>query len=187
MLPEPLHPVVVHFPIVLTVLLPLVALVALLAIRRGGSPRTLWAIPLVLAAALTASAWVAEETGGNDEEVVEEVVPHDAIELHEERAERFVVLSGVLLVVMGAGLLGGTVGQAARLVGMVGAVALLVPMAMVGSSGGDLVYDHGAASAWVARAGGGGAAGERLPDAAAERGERDDHGTGSSEESGEGH
>lgn len=149
MLPEPLHPVVVHFPIVLTVLLPVVAIVTLLAIRRGNSFRRLWAIPLTLAAAITASAWVAEETGGNDEEVVEEVVPEAAIETHEERAERFVVLSGALLAVMGAGLLGGNVGRAARLVGTVGAVALLVPMAMVGSSGGDLVYDYGAGSAWA--------------------------------------
>jgi uncharacterized membrane protein len=181
-----LHPVVVHFPIVLTVLLPLVALVALLAIRRGGPARTLWAIPLVLAAALTASAWVAEETGGNDEEVVEEVVPHDAIEVHEERAERFVVLSGALLAVMGAGLLGGTVGQAARLVGTVGAVALLVPMAMVGSSGGDLVYDHGAASAWVERAGVEQAGGQSLPGAATARSGREDQRGESGDDPGEG-
>lgn len=149
MLPEPLHPAVVHFPIVLTVLLPLVAFVTLLVIRRGGNVRRLWAIPLSLAAALTASAWFAEETGGEDEERVEEVVSEEAIDTHEERAERFVVLSGALLAVMGVGLVGGNVGRAARLLGTVGAVALLVPMALVGSSGGELVYEHGAASAWT--------------------------------------
>ena len=35
MLPDPLHPAVIHFPIVLMVLLPLVAAWALWTIRRG--------------------------------------------------------------------------------------------------------------------------------------------------------
>jgi hypothetical protein len=37
MLPDPLHPIVVHFPVVLVVLLPVFALGALLVIRRGGA------------------------------------------------------------------------------------------------------------------------------------------------------
>lgn len=36
MLPQPLHPAVVHFPIVLAVLLPVVTLAGILAVRRGG-------------------------------------------------------------------------------------------------------------------------------------------------------
>jgi uncharacterized membrane protein len=39
MLPDPLHPIVVHFPIVLVVLLPAFAIGALLVIRRGGGGR----------------------------------------------------------------------------------------------------------------------------------------------------
>ena len=39
MIPEPLHPAVVHFPIVLVVLLPLAAMTALLLIRRGEEAR----------------------------------------------------------------------------------------------------------------------------------------------------
>ena len=35
MIPEPLHPAVVHFPIVIAIFLPLVALAALAYIRRG--------------------------------------------------------------------------------------------------------------------------------------------------------
>ena len=59
----PLHPLVVHFPIVLSVLLPISALVALWAIRKGTTPRWAWALPVAVAAALTASAYVATETG----------------------------------------------------------------------------------------------------------------------------
>ena len=63
MLGLPLHPLVVHFPIVLAVLLPIFAAGALLVIRRGTTARRAWALPVLAAAALTASAWVATETG----------------------------------------------------------------------------------------------------------------------------
>jgi hypothetical protein len=149
MLPEPLHPAVVHFPVVLAVLLPVAALTALFAIRRGSPLRRTWSIPLGLALALTVSAWVSVRTGAAQEDRVEEVVPREAIHTHEERAERFLVLSGAVLVVLAGGMLGGMIGPASRLVGSVGAVLLLVPAVQVGSSGGALVYEYGAAQVYV--------------------------------------
>lgn len=152
MLPDPLHPIVVHFPIVLVVLLPLFAAGALVAIRRGAAPRRAWALPLTLAAALTLSAWIAIETGEAQEERVEEVVSEVALHTHEEAAERFLVLSGVLLLIAGAGLVTGLIGSSARLVATVGAVVLIGAGIQVGGSGGDLVYKHGAANAYVSPA-----------------------------------
>jgi uncharacterized membrane protein len=149
MLPEPLHPIVVHFPIVLVVLLPAFALGALLVIRRGGAARPVWAIPLAVAAALTLSAWVAIQTGEREEDRVESIVGEAALHTHEEAAERFLVLSGVLLLVAGVGLVGGTVGTAARLITTAGSFGLVLAGIQVGGSGGDLVYRHGAASAYV--------------------------------------
>jgi uncharacterized membrane protein len=150
----PLHPLVVHFPIVLSILLPISVIAALWAIRKGSTPRRAWALPLVAAAALTASAWVAVETGESEEDRVERVVSENAIHGHEEAAERFMVLSGVLLLVAGAGLLPRTAGQAARLVTAVGALGLVAAGVQVGHSGGTLVYRHGAASAYANAAGG---------------------------------
>lgn len=46
-------------------------------------------------------------------------------------------------------MLGGTLGSASRLVGSAGAVLFLLPTFQVGASGGELVYEHGAASAYV--------------------------------------
>ena len=43
MLPNPMHPAVVHFPVVLAFLLPLFVAGALLAIRRGANARRAWA------------------------------------------------------------------------------------------------------------------------------------------------
>lgn len=165
----PLHPLIVHFPIVLAVLLPISALVALWAIRKGATARRAWAVPLALAAALAGSAYVATETGEGDEERVEDIVGDRAMHGHEEAAERFLLLSGVVLLVAGAGLLPRTVGQAARLVATAGALGLVAAGVQVGHSGGTLVYEHGAASAYAGTAGG-----EGVAAAAGER-EEDDH------------
>ena len=176
MLGMPLHPLVVHFPIVLSVLLPISVIVALWAIRKGSTPRRAWSLPLAMAAALTFSSWVAVETGEQEEDRVEEVVSENAIHGHEEAAERFLVLSGVLLLVAGAGLMPRTVGQAARLVTAVGAFGLVAAGAQVGHSGGTLVYRHGAASAYATAPGEAGApvSGEAGDEGAARRGESDD-------------
>lgn len=145
----PLHPIVVHFPIVLSVLLPISILVALRAIGRGTTARKGWSVPLALAAALALSAFVATETGEDEEDVVERVVAENAIHGHEEAAERFLALSGVLLVVAAAGLLPGTTGRAARLATAAGALGLVAAGVQVGHSGGTLVYREGAASAYT--------------------------------------
>lgn len=149
MLGMPLHPLVVHFPIVLAVLLPIFAAVALWAIRRGTTPRRAWALPVAGAAALALSAFVATQTGEAQEDRVERVVPERAFDSHEEAAERFLVLSGVLFVVATVGLARGTIGRAARIVSTAGAVGLVAAGAQVGHTGGLLVYRDNAASAYA--------------------------------------
>jgi uncharacterized membrane protein len=149
MIPDPLHPAVVHFPIVFAVVLPVVVVGALWAIRRGARLRAAWALPLALSAGLLLASFVAVRTGEADEDRVENVVDEAAIHEHEEAAERFLLLSGVLLAVTGLGLVGGTVGSAARLLATAGSVVVLIAGVQVGRAGGELVYEHGAASAYV--------------------------------------
>jgi uncharacterized membrane protein len=166
MLPDPLHPAVVHFPIVLMILLPVIAAGALWAIRRGSSPRLAWGAPFAFAVALTLSAWVAVETGESQEEKVEDVVAEAPRHAHEESAEQFLILSGVLLLVTGVGLFRGRLGGAARLAATAGALGLVAVGARVGHTGGKLVYQYGAASAYVQ----GGAVGDAGPAEGGERG-----------------
>ena len=146
----PLHPLVVHFPIVLSILLPIAAVVALWVIRKGTSPRRGWAVPLALAAALAVGAFVATKTGDLEEDRVERIVPERVLHDHEEQGERFFILSGILLLVTAAGLLHGTVGRAARIVSTAGAIGLVVAAVQVGHSGGTLVYRYDAARAYAA-------------------------------------
>lgn len=148
-MPHPLHPAVVHFPLVLSVLFPFVAAVALYASRRPGAGRGPWIGLAAMALLLVGSAWLAIETGQQQEEVVERVVSEALIHGHEEAAEGLMVGSIVLLGVILAGFLPGRWGKGARWASIVGGVVVLGLAVRVGGLGGALVYEHGAASAYV--------------------------------------
>lgn len=153
MLPNPLHPAIVHMPMALVVLLPLFAGGALWAIRRGAEPLKAWGVVVGLSALLAASSWVAVQTGEQQEETVEAVVSEGTLHDHEEAAEAFLALAAGGVVLMALGLLGGRPGTLARLAGVAGTLVLLGAGWRVGHSGGELVYRHGAAMAYTAQAG----------------------------------
>jgi uncharacterized membrane protein len=149
LLPDPLHPAVVHLPIAFAILVPVVAAFALLAARTGLVPTRGWAFVVLLQALLVGSAWLALETGEEDEERAEKVVAERHIEAHEERAERLMFGAAAALLVLGAGLAPGRAGAVARPLGLVLALGVAALAADVGHSGGALVYEHGAAAAYA--------------------------------------
>lgn len=149
LIPDPLHPAVVHFPIALAVMVPVFAVGALIAIRRQARPSRVWSVVVALMMALSLSAWAATETGEDQEDRVERVVGDAPLHTHEEAAENFLWLSVGLMGAATVGLLGGRVGTSARLLATAGSVAMLFVGYQVGHSGGELVYTHGAASAYV--------------------------------------
>lgn len=154
----PLHPMLVHLPLGLALLLPFAVGAVLWFARHRPDPHRSWrvACPLFIALALAATAAVL--SGQRDEEAAERVVPEAAIELHEERAEVFLYLAWIGAAVAAAGLTAGAPGRAARVAAAGLAVVLAVVALGVGHAGGVLVYRHGAAQVHVA-AGGAAAAG----------------------------
>lgn len=148
MFSEPLHPAVVHFPIVLAFLLPAVTLVGLVLLKRGVAVRPAWSAVLAVAILLFISSWLSVRTGESQEERVEEMVPEAPLESHEESAERFLVLSGVGLVLVIIGFAPGAVGRGARVLAVPASLGLAAMVASIGHSGGELVYRHGAAEAY---------------------------------------
>jgi uncharacterized membrane protein len=149
MMPDPLHPAVVHLPIALAVLIPGLALLGIFLIHKGFLPSRSWAAIVLLQALLVGSGWLALETGEEQEERVERVVAERHIETHEEAAERFLLLAGIGLLASAAGLLPRSAGSVGRGVGTLVAFGVLAAGVSVGHSGGELVYKHGAASAYV--------------------------------------
>jgi uncharacterized membrane protein len=148
MFPDPLHPAIVHFPIVLATLAPLVAAAAFWAIHSERLPRRAWIGVIVLQIVLVGSAWVATETGEHEEDRAEAVVAERHIEEHEEAAERFLALAALVLPLAAAGLLAGPVGTINQALTVALCLAALAAVTATGRSGGELVYRHGAAAAY---------------------------------------
>ena len=149
MIPDPLHPSLVHFPIVLAVLLPMAVLVAWFAIRKGSNARATWSIVVVLSLVLFASAFVTSRSGEAQEDTVEKVLASEVpLHSHEEAAERFIVIVALTFGLSTIGLLGGRVGRVGRVAMIAGSLATAASVYPVGRSGGELVYDHGAAAAY---------------------------------------
>ncbi len=142
----PLHPIVVHFPIVLGSLLPLLAIGLWWAIKKWQWTPKVWALVSAVALIYTLAAATAVQLGEEDEEKVEKVISEKVIEEHEEAGELIPWLAGTLFLVS----LGGfTVKYAKRahLAMIVLSLVALVPLINAGHTGGELVYEHGAAFA----------------------------------------
>jgi len=147
----PLHPAIVHLPLGLAMLMPLMAAgFGWALITRRVRPRA-WAAVVAMQALLLGSALVAINTGGQDEDRVEAVVAESAIEEHEEAAEQFAWATGATLALTGLVLVFSAPATASALAAasliatiVVGGLAL-----RVGHAGGQLVYAQGAAAAYA--------------------------------------
>ncbi len=147
----PLHPVLVHLPIALAVILPPATALTLLAWVRGWLPRRAWFGVVALQATLLLSGFLASRTGEADEERVERVVPEARIEAHEEAAEQFLWVAGVVLLLAAGTAMAKSerLGRSLAVVTLLGTLAVAWAGYRVGHAGGALVYRHGAAQVFV--------------------------------------
>jgi uncharacterized membrane protein len=152
MLPDPLHPAVVHLPIALAILMPFFALGAIAAIASGFASARAWWVVVVLQLVLAGSAWFAAETGHDEEERVEKVMEERHIEEHEEAADWMVRVAVAGALLMALGLAPGRGGRIGRVAGLLAALVVLATAMRTGHLGGELVYRHGAANAYTAPA-----------------------------------
>lgn len=147
----PLHPQLVHVPIALAVLMPLISGGLLLAWWRGWLPRRTWLAAVALQGILVGAGLLAIRSGEADEERVESIVAESVLEAHEEAASIFVAGAALVLVLAAAGAaLRGE--RAARLVAGIATAGTLAVFGLgyrVGEAGGRLVYEHGAASTYT--------------------------------------
>jgi uncharacterized membrane protein len=151
------HPKVVHLPMALAVLMPLIAGGVLFAWWRGWFQRRVWVVVLLLQAALVGSGAAAMNTGHREEERVEQAVATEHIEAHERAADSFVWVGVAVLVLMVVPLMlpEGRARQAVSVGAFVGTLAVLALGYRVGEAGARLVYEHGAAQAYITNGGGG--------------------------------
>ncbi|MHC5011540.1 MAG: DUF2231 domain-containing protein [Planctomycetota bacterium] len=154
-LPEPLHPAVVHLPLALAIVLPILTLIVALAMWRGWFQRRTWILVVLLQCLLLGSTWYAQETGEAEEDVVEAVTGDEPLHAHEEAAETLflVAVIATALALATLFLLGSP--KAAGWGSLLTLLATLVTLwasVETGKLGGELVYEHGAAGAYTQRA-----------------------------------
>ena len=142
----PLHPIVVHFPIVLGSLLPALAILLWWAIKKWEWTPKVWSLVSAVALVYCLFAVTAVQLGEEDEEKVEKIISEEVIEEHEEAGELIPWLAGTLFLVS----LGGfTVkySKKAKTAMVVLSLVGIIPLINAGHTGGELVYQHGAAFA----------------------------------------
>lgn len=151
MFESPLHPAVVHLPLGLAFVVPLLALVVAVGIYRDWFSKRVWTLVILLQALVLAGGLVSANLGEREEERVEKVVAESVIEQHEERAELFNILAGCTL---GFSILPLILRKRQWLaftmvVTVVLTVAVLGVGVLTGKSGGELVYRYGAAKVYL--------------------------------------
>ncbi len=143
MFPDPLHPAVVHFPIVLLLFGAPLAVAAVFW-RKNFLP-SLAALVLVLGAT---GALVAAFTGEQDAEMAGELSPagEETLEQHEEwgeRARNFGVAAALLACASAAAFRWPTPARGLGAAAALAALAAAFAVAQAGHFGGQVVYKHG--------------------------------------------
>ncbi len=145
----PLHPALVHIPLGIALVLPLVALGVTVALWRGWLAPRSFALLVLLQALVIAGGFAALRTGEQDEDRVEDTVGEAAVKQHEHAAQRFMIGAGFALAIGAAGLFllrrqGALRWTAAA---MTAATLLEAGLAVAtGKRGGELVYGRGGAA-----------------------------------------
>lgn len=147
---SPLHPKIVHIPLALAIILPLLNLSLLLSWWKRWLPRRVWIISACLHALMTFTAFVAMQTGETDEHTAERVVSEHKIHEHEEAAELFLWVSviALLLALVAAIADQEKLGLKYALATTVLAFLCAFLAVEAGYHGGELVYKYGAGRAF---------------------------------------
>lgn len=147
----PLHPALVHLPLGLALVLPVLAIGFSWAFWKGSIPPRAWLALVLLQAVLLGAGLVALRTGLHEEDRVESVVPKTALERHESRAEQFLWIAGLTLATatMVSAVRRPGVARAFTVATMVCSFLTAAAALRVGHAGGQLVYVHNAAAAYL--------------------------------------
>jgi hypothetical protein len=151
MTPLPLHPAVVHLPLGLAFVMPVLAFGFTWALWTGRVHARGWITVVLFQALLLGGALAATNTGEREEDRVEAVVPHASLEQHEEYAEQFVRAVAVTLFMAALVLVftRQTVSRGLALATIVGTLIVAASALRVGHAGGQLVYVHNAGAAYA--------------------------------------
>jgi uncharacterized membrane protein len=150
----PLHPALVHIPLGLALVIPLVAAGLAWALWTGRIDARVWLAIIALQAVLVGAALVAMNTGEREADRVEAVVPRAALRSHEAAADQFLWAAAATLMLTGLVVITRRTAatRALALVSVAGTIVVAGIALRVGHAGGQLVYVHNAGAAYASRA-----------------------------------
>jgi uncharacterized membrane protein len=147
----PLHPAVVHLPLGLAILMPLLALVFTVAWWQGWTTKRGWALVFGLQLLLAGAGLFVKQTGEREARTARRVLVRGTIRPHSQAADYFVWASGATLVIAGLGLVLRDRRARWAAVATTAATVVVAGIAVrVGHLGGELVYVKGAATVYTA-------------------------------------
>jgi uncharacterized membrane protein len=146
----PFHPFIIHFPLALTFIMPVLVIVFAYMIKVNKMAPKAWLIIIGLQLAVVVTGYISLETGETEEERVEKVVSKELIHEHEESAEIFVGAAVITFVLsISAFFLPREMGYFLKLgIALLGIASCYLAY-RTGHLGGELVYRYGAGSAYV--------------------------------------
>ncbi len=133
------HPALVHAPIGIALILPLLVLLLLWKYRQA------WSLLLPVALAFLLSAMIALRSGEEVEDQAEERgVSHQQIHQHEELAEAVPFLGGALVLLVAAGIWAPVrFRQPLRILALLASLVVLGQLLRVGQTGGEITHGSG--------------------------------------------
>ncbi|MBA3460930.1 MAG: hypothetical protein H0T46_13255 [Deltaproteobacteria bacterium] len=145
----PMHPKLVHVPMALCILMPMVATLIWVGVRRGWFTPRVWLIAAFLQGATLGGGVAALLTGQEDGEKVEGYASEEALSAHEDAAYWFLYVAGANFLLCGATFLlhRDRRQQLAGAFAIVGLAAGAYAGYRVGDAGGRLVYVANASDA----------------------------------------
>lgn len=148
--PLPTHPIVVHLPIALAIVLPVLSSAIGYAVWKGNASGGAWAWVLAAHFVLFASAGAATLLGEADARRIQTRMDAAALDTHEGDGKRVLWAAAVAFGLALAGLVlqrrrQRNVAMAATFAAALACAALAI---VAGHGGAVLVYRHGAAAAW---------------------------------------
>jgi hypothetical protein len=144
----PLHPAIVHIPLVLCGLVPIVAGFLAWQAWRGRGSRRAWLVAIALQLVIVITAYVAADAGSDDAHVISGAVPRDAIHEHAQAAGWFEWANDATLALLVAA--AALRDKRSAIAGFAATAAAAVTVAMafrVGHLGGKIVFEHDAPGA----------------------------------------
>ncbi len=136
----PLHPIAVHFPIAIGMLMPLLILIVIFGHKKWNWPRQIWNILVVLQFVCVVSSFVAVNLGEKDEDRIKSSVSSEMLEEHEELGEKVPWTSGILFLVMLVPLFAQRKQKVFMAFSLACSLGLCVHLIVTGHTGGKLVY-----------------------------------------------